>query len=495
MADEIDPNDPSVPSAAYTYMQPKWHRAATLLEGTEAMRRVGETYLPRHEHESDHNYNERLGTAVLYNYYELTLDTLSSKPFTDPVKVGEKVPDAMKELFDDIDLQGNNLTVVAHNWFKESMNKGLSHMLIDMPAMSEDEKENRTKEDDNIEKRRPYWVPLKPENVIAIYEESVGGGAVQLRQVRIYEPIETMVGFSVMVVERIRVLEPGKWTVYEKIEDPRTKKPKWKIVEEGETSLPIIPLVTFYTDKEGTMLSKPPLEDLGHLNVRHWQSNSDQINILTVSRFPMLAVSGAVDFDNTAMAIGPRQLLGMRDPQGKFYYVEHTGKAIESGRNELIDLEDAMASYGADFLKRRPGNSSATARALDGVQSISKLQDLAMRFEDAMNAALFITAMWLNIDKEEIGKIEVVKNYDGISLADADLRTLLQARTNRDISRNTFIRELQRRGNLDDSINPDEETAAILAEQDTLEGMLPVGLNVTGNRKGGKQPGGGKNGE
>jgi hypothetical protein len=494
MAEEIDVNDPSIPSAAYTYMTPKWARASTLLEGTEAMRAARETYMPRHEHETDENYNERVGTAVLYNFFELTLDTLSSKPFVDPVSFTDETPDEIKEWMKDIDLQGNNIGVFAHNWFKEALAKGLCHCLIDMPALEEGVV--RTREDDLNENRRPYWVNCPPESVIFIYEEQEGGETV-LKQVRMVEEKKVLAGFQVVCEPRIRVLEPGSWKVYRPEQDKKkSDKPVWVLESEGTTSIDVIPLVTFYTDKRDTMISKPPLDDLAFLNIRHWQSNSDQINILTVARFPMLAVSGAMDFDNTAMAIGPRQMLGMRDPNGEFYYVEHDGAAIKSGREELMDLEDAMSSYGADFLKRRPGNSSATARALDSVQSISKLQDYAVRFQDALNQAMYLTALWMNMHKEKYGEMRIQTTFSDMSLADADLRTLAQARANRDISRETFIKEMQRRGHLSDDIDPDEEVKKILAEEDTLQGAVPIGMNVkTDPLKGGKVPGGGKNGE
>ena len=71
--------DVSTPSAAYEAMQPRWARIATLMEGTAAMRAAGETYLPRHQYETDENYKERLSRATLKNYTLRTLETLPTK--------------------------------------------------------------------------------------------------------------------------------------------------------------------------------------------------------------------------------------------------------------------------------------------------------------------------------------------------------------------------------------------------------------------------------
>jgi hypothetical protein len=37
---------------------------------------------------------------------------------------------------------------------------------------------------------------------------------------------------------------------------------------------------------------EPPLLDLAYLNVKHWQSQSDQDNILHIARVPILALIG-----------------------------------------------------------------------------------------------------------------------------------------------------------------------------------------------------------
>lgn len=44
---------------------------------------------------------------------------------------------------------------------------------------------------------------------------------------------------------------------------------------------------------------KPPLIELAHLNVKHWQSQSDQDNILHVIRVPILVRIGIqTQYDN-----------------------------------------------------------------------------------------------------------------------------------------------------------------------------------------------------
>lgn len=482
--DKRDPNDPSTVSEAWEHMAPKWAMIEHLLGGTEAMRAAGSMYLPQHAEESDQDYRERLETATLFNMTELTLNSLVGRPFSDPVKLKDDVPESIRKLEKDIDLQGNSISTFAREWFREGVAKALSHVLIEHPRtkmLDADGKPiKRTRRDDLRDNNRPYWVHIKPENVIFMQTEVVGG-VERLTHVRIYECFYERVGFAQQEVKQIRVLEPGTFTVYRAVEDKRRKKKvRWDIVDGGETGLDFVPMVTFYAERKGVGEGKPPMEDLAYLNVRHWQSTADQNNILTVIRFPMLAVAGATDQTGDIMKIGPRQLLGTRQENGRFYYVEHSGKAVEAGERDLAALEEQMASYGAEFLKKRPGNPSATARALDSAEATSPLQDMTNRFIGAMNAALDVTAAWLG--EKDGGTVDIPTDFGPDEISDVDMRTLSEARRNRDLSRKAYLLELKRRGALSDDFNP-EADLKLLTSETVVESPFATGQNV------GKKPG------
>lgn len=460
---EKDPNNPATTSAAYDRMAPKWDRIQTLLGGTDAMREAGQEYLPPHDQESTTNYNERLQTNTLFNMLELTLDALVGRPFSSDIQMGDDMSEDVKEMLDDVDLQGNNITVFGRAWFRESLAKGFSHVLIDMPKVEErPDGLQRTREDDLRENRRPYWVHVSPENILAMHAENVNGRE-HLTHVRILETVVERNGYAEVYKRRVRILEPGQyWVLEERKVSKKSKKVEWVIVDEGQTGLGVIPLVTFYANRSGLQESKPPLDDLSHLNVRHWQSTADQINVLTVARFPMLAVAGATDTTGSVMAIGPRQLLGTKDPTGRFYYVEHTGRAIAAGRQDLLDLEEMMASYGAEFLKRKPGNATATGRALDSAEATSALQDHVVRFQDSLNVAIDIMARWMG--RDEAGVVTINTEFGKGQIEESETEALLEARKMGDLSREDFLNELKRHGVLSDDFNTRENYFRALME-------------------------------
>ena len=487
MADK-DPKSPATTSYAYDTMVPRWAVIETLLGGTEAMRAAGEAYLPRHEEETDVGYAARLTCSTLLNITEQTLDTLSAKPFCEPVKTEDVPPEMEDPILDNVDLQGNNLDVFARAWFKEGLAKALCHVLVDMPRPAPRlDGQPRTLADDRSEGVRPYWVLIKPEHVLFARAEVIDGKEV-LKHVRILECYSEQDGFAEVHKRRIRVLEPGTVTTY--IPKPRqntSQKEEWVQEEVWETGLDYIPMVTFYSHREDFMVGKPPLLDLAHLNVAHWQSTADQRHILKVARFPILACSGSESEDSN-ITIGPNKVMYVSDPQGKFYYVEHQGNAIEAGRKDLEDLERQMAGYGAEFLESKPGNPTATAKAIDSAESSSSLAAMVGVFEDALTQALDFTADWMKL--ADGGEVELVKDF---SLEEADapgLDALDKARTRRDISRVAYLRGLISRGVLPEDFDLDEDLEEIQGEAPDLGGGTGMDLNPGDN--GGEGGGDGK---
>jgi hypothetical protein len=472
--------DVSTPSSAHNTMSPRWELVDALLGGTEAMRAAGKKFLPQHEQESDRNYSNRLSRAVLLNMFDSTLDTLSGRPFEEEVVYGDDVPEPIvDQVLDDVDMQGQALQPFCQAWFRESWAKGLSHVLVDQPQRSEPtdaegKPRPRTLEDDRREGVRPYWVLIRPENLLAAYGEVIDGREV-LTHIRILETSVERVGFEEMHVQRIRVLEPGTWSIWEQDGD----KKKWILADQGTTGLSRIPLVTFYAGKrDGMMLCQPPLLGLAHLNIAHWQSAADQRNVLTVARFPILAGKG-IDEDSK-ITIGPNNYLTSTEG-GEWYYVEHTGAAIEAGRKDLEDLENQMASYGAEYLRKKPGGETATARALDSAETSSYLSMTVQRFEDCVAQALQLTAEWMGLD--EGGTVDLADIDEEPAGTEApQLDTLTKARAARDLSRENYLGELKRRGVLCEDFDLEKNQGQLDAEAPTdgLNGMYAGGAGTGG---------------
>ena len=477
MADKDDA--PDTRSMAYNMMAPRWDLINSLLGGTEAMRAAGEDLLPKHQEESDTSHERRLAGATLLNMTELTLDMLAGKPFADPVRLGDDASTQHEGWAEDMDMQGNNIDVFARRWFRDGMAKGLSHVLIDMPRKETNEDGTpRTLADDKAENIRPYVVHLPPESVIFMSGVMENGREV-LDHVRIAETELVRSGWGEALVQRIRVLEPGRVEMWE-LQTKGKNKEEWTKVDEWETDLDYIPLVTFYTERQGLGLSKPTLLDLAYMNVRHWQLEADLNNIISVACFPMLAMSG-VDQNETGgegglMRLGPNQILATRAEQGKFYYVEHTGAAISTGMKQLGHTEEQMSAYGAQFLREKPGDLKATVRALDSAESLSQLQAITLTFRDAVETVLRIMGDWANVSEE--ASVEMSVDF-GLNDPDESGWTAIEnARKRREISRDAVLTEMQRRGWMADDYDADADKELLEQEaQDALDAAAAMDLD------------------
>lgn len=459
------------PSSAYQRMAPRWALIEAVLGGTESMRSAGKAYLPQHERETDAAYRIRRERTVLKNLLEQTLDSLSGRPFKEGVKVNDDVPEAVAELFEDINLRGDKLQTFLRQWFRWALAKAHCHVLVDYPrAAPTADGRPRTLADDRAEKLRPYWVLVPAENMLFM-ETEVLQGVETVTHARILEQEVVRDGWGERVATRVRVLEPGSVELWE-LRKTATSKEEWVRVDSYQTTLHYVPLVTYYTNTCGPQEGKPPLLDLAHLNVAHWQSSSDQRNVLTVARFPLLAASGALPEGadgTTKLEVGPNKWLHMSDPSGKFYYVEHTGAAIEAGAKDMADLEQAMSSYGAQFLQKQPGNPTATARALDSAETMSPLQAMTYDFESAVAQALRITADWMG--QEQGGTVTLCKDFAPDDPSGAGLQTLDKARDRKDISRVAYLDELKERGILSEDYDAEDDLTALEDEATTLPGL------------------------
>ena len=467
MAQQKPSENPATTSIAYDTMAPRLARSSALLGGTDAMRAAGQDYLPIHNEETSRGWQDRLESNVLFNFYEVTLDQLAGKPFAEPLSPQDDVPEIILEHLEDIDLQGNTIDSFCQSWFRDALRAAVSCVLVDFPRVEPkiDEAGNpieRTRADDLAENLRPYWTHIKPEQILAARAERIHG-VETLVHVRIAEKVTVADGFDETEIEQIRVLEPGRVELWRR-EDPKRDGSKWVPFDEYETSMPVVTLIPFYTDREGLMEGQPPLDDLAHLNIRHWQSMSDQIRALTVSRFPMLVLKGIFEGENSLIRVGPEQAIAV-PKDGDVKWLEATGSAIEQGRNELQDLEERMTAYGAQLLKKRPGNTTATARALDSAEAMSFLQAAAVSFQSAVEQALFYHAMWLGLD--DGGSVKVMTDFSGIDETNAEvLKTLRDAQATRVISTPSYIEELKRRRVLREDYDYEEDKELIEAEMD-----------------------------
>lgn len=423
----------------------------TLMGGTKAMRKAGVTYLPMEAAESPAAYKSRLDRSTLFNAFRKTVKDMTGKVFAKPVVLTDNVPTALKAHAENIDLAGRHVNVFAKDCFFDAMQSGIGYILTDMPASlttGSGRNGEVTAKDELTTGVRPYLCYVKVEDLIG-WKTEIIAGVVTLTQVRIRETATVPVdNFADQSIEQIRVLTPGTWEVWRKSDDG-VDKGKWVRFQFGTTKLTKIPLAPIYINRTGFMMGEPPLEDLADLNVAHWQSQSDQRNILHVARVPILFGAGFQEGDS--VEIGASRMVRTSDPAAKLQYVEHTGAAITSGRDDLKDLEFQMQTQGLQLLVPQPGGKSATGEILDNAKENSPLAMMATSLGDALEQSFGFMADFMGLGADAGGEIEVNKEF-GVTNA-TDIPNIINAYQAGLIDAQTGIDELKRRGFLSDSVD------------------------------------------
>jgi len=158
-------------------------------------------------------------------------------------------------------------------------------------------------------------------------------------------------------------------------------------------------------------------------------------------------------------------------------WVEHSGAAINAGKEDLAAIEERMRQAGAELLVIKPGQVTATQTGVENAVGMCALQRITLDLQDALNAALGLVALYARLPAA--GAVTIFNDFGVSTLAEASAELLLKANTAGKLSDETFRDELRRRGVLSGSV--DEAT-----EVERLEAQGPAGLpDPTGGSGGG----------
>jgi len=455
-------SDVSTPSAAHDALVEAIDLPRALMGGTRAMRAKGTKYLPQEPAEDNDAYQARLAKSTLYNTFKKAVHSMTGKPFGVPITLNEDVPPEFKPWLEDIDRQGRDLDTFARDHFRQDLVDGIGFILVDYPVVKE--KMNLAQE--RALGLRPFWVHILGDQVYGWRAENQNGRMV-LTMVRIRECVEVPDGeFGTKVVEQFRVLRPGSVEVY-----IQNAKKEWVIDPEqsGPTTLDFIPLVPCYTGRTGFMTATPPLEDLAWLCCDHWQSKSDQKHILHVARVPLLFGRKLTTQAGQKVVVGANCMVHSDNEAAELKYVEHSGKAIEAGRQDLQDTEDQMRRSAGELLSSEV-QKTATETGIETVEGESSLKAMVRTFEDALEQALKFTAAWVKMPSG--GSLKINREWKEDHVDPQELNVMLQAVTQGKITVKAWVLYLVEKELLPPDTDVDQEVERI-----KLEAQEPMGYS------------------
>ena len=407
-----------------------------LLGGTEAMRAAGKTYLPQWAQETDAAYRDRLAISTLLPAVKETVGNMVGRVFYKDLDIS-RVSGSLQPYLQNFDLQNNALNVFCAAWFADALTKGASYVLVDYPEGAG----SITLADEKRLGLRPYAVLIKNSDVLGFRYEMRGGRAV-CTQFRYRQDITVYEGdFSEKTVEQINVYEIGMVRRYRKNEKGETiLHSETPLLKNGEP-LDVIPVVDLVLDRTGFFTGRPPLLELAYLNIKHWQSQSDQDNITHYVRVPLLQYQGSVDIGDIAASGGSLIHVG---ENGSLGYVEHSGAAIAAGMSALEKLESDMQIAGAKLLTRTKLALTDTQARDEAGREVSLLRHYANLLEDAIGRVLDLMAAW--IGETDGGTVEISGSIDADYNPAASLDVLVRMNAAGVLSNETLFEEAQKRG-------------------------------------------------
>lgn len=445
------------PTLDYVEQEETWCMIHDLLGGTKAMRLAAERWLPREEREEQQAYLARLSRTFLYNGFGNTVDRLTAKPFSHSVTRQGELPEDLAEIEANVDKAGTTLGELARCLFKSALKYGRSHVLVDYTEVPA----GATIADEKRIGARPTMVMVEAPDLIG-WRTELGPNGMELTQIRIRECRNEPTGeYLDEKVEYIRVFTKTTWELWRKSTDDRGKE-VWTKNKEGVNTFGAIPLLTYYMEQTGYLKSKCPLEDLAWVNLRHWQSSSEQNSVLRIARIGILFGSGFTEDEvKKGIVIGPNHMIMSESLDAKLEYVEHAGQAIKAGQDDLDKLESRMEVLGLKPVIERTSNSTFGGKMIDEMATHSNIQSWVGGLELFLLECMGTAATWKKRTIPPEVKYDIYSDF-GLQSADAvHLDTLLQACLGGKLSDKTFLMEYQRRAVISSNVKVDEELKAL----------------------------------
>jgi hypothetical protein len=459
------------PCIAYERMASSWDLLHDLLGGTKAMRSAGQRWLPIEENEKANAYRARVSRSFLYGSYKDTCTKLASKPFAKPITITD-APDPIQYLIDDVDGTDKTVHQLAYDLLFDMLVYGKTHIMVDFSRVEKNAVgEVASIAEEQAVGARAYLNHIAPPSLIGWKVDENSG---RLTEVRIKETrIEQDEEYTQKEVNYVRVYKIGSWELWRETDGDEGKK-KYVVEDEGVfTHESGITLVTIYANRTGFLTADPTLEELAWCNLTHWQSYSDQRNILRFSRFGMLFIKGITKKQaQEGIQVGPARSIITDEEQADAKYLEPTGGGITAGERDLQQLEAKMELLGNQPMSKQTSKATATAKVIDTDRNESPMQTYVRNLEAGLELAFLYAAQWHKIELKESFKVQIYSDFSLSLYGNEDANMLLKMRSSKELSYETYINELQKRGRLSEDVEAELEQERLAAELPNMADLL-----------------------
>ena len=456
-------------STYYQSMLSTWNQVRDVLNGSKLILANIDTYLHKFQAESDTEYERRKKIARFENFFTPTIKQISDLPFSKQIEIPEPLvkDEFVVNFVQNVNGKGSNINSFFRSVFYNALAYGFSGVLVDSPVMGSDLMISQ------VNDMYPSFILFNPINIKGIWGKFQNGRFVIERvwlskEYNVYDANSESENFVEKHYDYF--LSEGKVKVDEYEMDSRSLP---VLVNESTIELDHIPFYLFYASDEREddkiVSVTPAFYDLLINNLAHFNKLSSNDSIITMASFPMIYATGLkteTEIDNISSGIGPKKVLYSGNADSTFGYVEHSGKSIECGRANLVDLETKMRSYEVQFLMKKFTSVTATEVSAEESRSSSYIESLAIEMDEIMNLCMRDAFIFRGQSWNDDWKFKTFKKFSIYSMIDKKVKNLIELYKLGSLSRETLLNECKKFEIIDRDLDIKKELEKI--EQESI---------------------------
>ncbi len=415
--------------------------------GTKKMRLVAkeEDYLPQFPNESDSSYKTRLAISVLKPFTADAVQSAKGKIFAKEMKLVDLPSEFEKyDIINNFDRNGASIHEFAAELCETQIKEGIPFVFTAFPG---------TKEINSTimvpsKQLRPYAVMVTGDSIISKKYVSVNGKKV-LQQVVISESVNENDGdyHQAKVVQYRKVfinnVKQIQYIVYRKGASGEEIVGESGTIQIAGQKEPQIPLEPCYGVKKSYFNGVSPFEDLGDLNIQHYQQSSDfKMTWHRAGASTPVIIgdkkSSIPGKDDTNTQTGGDEIMHL-EKDGKFEWVSGSAE-LNPMKEDIREEEEYMK--GIAFTVVDNGDKTATQIRDEKSDKEAKLKNLAKNLENCLNKTILHMCEYLNIDLGD-GKVVVNKDFNLTVMPIEDMKLYVDMVNFGLMTKETFYKEAQ----------------------------------------------------
>ena len=275
-------------------------------------------FLPPEHRESPEKYYGRLKRSRYKKLFEKTVNNfagLLSQFSIKPDTLNWYSQEQKETILNNIDLRGTSLQQFLVDADISALCKGFCAIIVDYSRNGD------------ASKKRPFLTRVDRENIInplTVFRDDGSMAVDRLAIKRSYYKQDPSDRYSVKLTDQFIEYLPGYFAIWEKVDGSLT------LVDEGDTSLPIIPVIFYPNNCNNPLEIEPPLLGIAEANLSHYRLHTDYLESLHYQA-PLYVRTGVANTsDDTILKpllISPHTVVDLAVDQ-KLEILETTGNAI-----------------------------------------------------------------------------------------------------------------------------------------------------------------------